>query len=266
MPEKAFKKFNIRLVDGSIVNEPGVTGSSWRIHYSLRLSDLHCDTFLITTTKTGESLQRYPIVKNDLIIGDRGYCRRKGIVHVLENHGHVLVRFHSTSLPLFNRRGKSLSVLSLLRSLADVTLGDFDVWFKDPNNGSLIKGRILALRKSKGAIAIALRKLHKYASKKGVKLKPDTLEYAEYFIQFTTLNRHKFKAEELLNLYRCRWQIELLFKRLKSLMGVGHLPMQNELSSKAWLYGKMVIALITECVHQEAEFYFPWGYSISCLT
>jgi len=262
LPEKAFKKFNIRLVDGSVVNEPGATGSSWRIHYSLRLSDLHCDTFLITTPKTGESFQRYPVEKNDLLIGDRGYCKRKGIVHVLNNHGHVLVRFHSTTLPLFNRRGKSLSVLALLRSLTDGASGDFDVWFKDPDDGSLVKGRILALRKSKEAIAISKKKLRKYASKKGVKIKTETLEYAEYFIQFTTLNRHNFKAEELLNLYRCRWQIELAFKRLKSIVGVGHLPMQNEESSISWLYGKMVVALLIECLYQEAEFFSPWGYPI----
>ncbi|MBC8278885.1 MAG: IS4 family transposase [FCB group bacterium] len=262
LPEQAFKKFNVRLVDGTMINEPGVTGSSWRIHYSLRLSDLQCDAFRITSPKTGESFQRYPVEKNDLLIGDRGYCKRKGIVHVLKNQGHVLVRFHSTNLPLFNRRGKPVSVLSWLRSLPDGTPGDLDVWFKDPETDSLIKGRLCALRKSKEAIAKSRKKLHRYASKKSVRLKPETLEYAGYFIQFTTLNRHHFQVEELLNLYRYRWQIELIFKRLKGIMGIGHLPTMNEASSIAWLYGKMVVALLTECLYHEAEFFSPWGYPI----
>ena len=259
LPEQAFKKFNIRLVDGSVVNEPGATGSSWRIHYSLRLSDLHCDTFRITTPKTGESLQLYPVAKGDLLIGDRYYCRRKGIAHVLENQGHVLVRFHSTSLPLFNRRSKPISVLSLLRSLPDGIPGDWDVWFKAPDTDSLIKGRLCALRKTKEAIEVSKKKLRRYASRQCVKLRPETLEYAEYFIQFTTLNRHNFKVEELLNLYRGLWQIELIFKRLKSIVGIGHLPTQNEASSISWLYGKMVIALLTECLYQEAEFFSRGG-------
>jgi len=265
LPVPAFKKFNVRLVDGSVVNEPGETGSSWRIHYSLRLSDLHCDTFRITPPQTGESFQCYPVTKGDLLIGDRYYCRRKGIAYVLRNQGHVLVRFHSVSLPLFDRRGKKISVLSLLRSLPDGEVGDWDVWFKDPDTDKLIKGRLCALRKSKEAKEIAQKKLRRYASKKSVKLRTETLEYAEYFIQFTTLNRHRFKVEELLDLYRSRWQIELLFKRLKSILGMGHLPTLNEDSSIAWLYGKMIVALLVECLHQEAEFFSPWGYPIRPL-
>ena len=258
LPENYCGKFNIRLIDGSLITEHGATGSDWRLHYCFQLFNLHCDTFIITSPKVGESFQRYLVEKNDLLIGDRNYCKRKGIVHVLNNQGHVLVRFHSTCLPLYNRRGKSLSVLPLLRSLKDGVIGDWDVWFKDPDNGSLLKGRLCALRKSQEAIEIAKKQLRRSSSRKCTKLKPETLEYAEYFIQFTTLNRHHFKNNGLLRLYRGRWQIELMFKRLKSIIGIGHLPKHNPESSIAWLYGKMIVALLTERLQREAEF-FPLG-------
>ena len=63
-------------------------------------------------------------------------------------------------------------------------------------------------------------------------------------------------------LYRARWQIELLFKRLKSIIGLGHLPKHNEQSCMAWLTGKLFVALLVERIYHEAEFFSPWGYPL----
>lgn len=117
-------RHKIRLVDGSLIKEPVPTGANWRLHYCFQLNNLKCDTFNITPTKTGESLERYPVSKDDFLIGDRGYCRRKGIVHVLNHQGQVMVRFHSTDLPLFTRKGRPCRVLEHLRSLPDGVSGD----------------------------------------------------------------------------------------------------------------------------------------------
>ena len=44
----------IRVIDGSVISEPGPTGSQWRLHYSLRLPSLRCDHFEVTAaTGTG---------------------------------------------------------------------------------------------------------------------------------------------------------------------------------------------------------------------
>jgi transposase len=101
------------------------------------------------------------------------------------------------------------------------------------------------------------------ASKKKRETRPETYEYAEYTIVFTTISRHYFSGEELLARYRYRWQIELAFKRLKSIIGIGHIPKSNPENGKAWLYGKMILALLTELVHREAELFSPWGYPFS---
>ena len=104
---------------------------------------------------------------------------------------------------------------------------------------------------------LAKKQLRRVAAKKGRKLRPETLEHAEYVTLFTTTNRHNFKGEDILSLYRGRWQIELVFKRLKSIVGIGHLPKHKPESCVAWLYGKMVVALLAERLYQEAEFFSP---------
>jgi len=43
-----------------------------------------------------------------------------------------------------------------------------------------------------------------------------------------------------------RWQIELVFKRLKSVAQLGHLPKHDDRSSRAWLYGKLLVALLAQ--------------------
>jgi IS4 transposase len=93
-------------------------------------------------------------------------------------------------------------------------------------------------------------------------LQADTLLYAQYVMVFTTAQQ-RFEPREVLEIYRLRWQIELVFKRFKQLAHLGHLPKEDEESSKAWLYGKLFVALLTERLVQQAESFSPWGYDVA---
>jgi len=255
-------KYRIRLLDGTVISEQGSTGTDWRIHFSMVLPTLACDTFIIADKSVGESLCVYPVEPLDLLIADRVFCTRKGISHVVKSKGDVLLRYHSTILPLKTRSLRPFPILERLSHLAAGEVGDWDVWVTDPDNNEPIKGRVCAIRKSEEAIAIALEKLRKTARREGRCLRPETLEHAKYVILFTTVNRHNLKKTDALRLYRFRWQIELTFKRMKSIVGVGYLPKKDPASCKAWLYGKMVVALLVERLHREAEFFSPWGYPL----
>jgi IS4 transposase len=172
-----------------------------------------------------------------------------------------MVRFHSTAMPLYDYRGQRVKVLEKLRTLNETMVGDWNVYLIN-DNGEKVKGRLCAIRKSQEAIEKAKKEIRKAASKKQRKLKADTLKYAEYVIIFTTVNRHQLKKQDVMELYRARWQVELSFKRLKGIMNLGHLHKSDPESCKAWLHGKMFVALLVERVYQEAEFFSPWGYPI----
>jgi hypothetical protein len=66
----------------------------------------------------------------------------------------------------------------------------------------------------------------------------------------------------VLQWYRIRWQVELVFKRFKSLAQLGHLPKYDDESAKAWLYGKLLVALLVEKLIAHAESISPWGYGL----
>ena len=71
---------------------------------------------------------------------------------------------------------------------------------------------------------------------------------------------------EVLNWYRTRWQVELVFKRFKSLAELGHLPKHDEQSARAWLYGKLFVALLVEILIGHARAISPWGYHLESET
>jgi len=261
-PEAVFgENLRIRIIDGSTIQEPGSTGSTWRLHYSILLPTLQCNEVHITSPKIGESFQRYLVQPGDLFLGDRGYAHREAIFYVLQGGGQVLVRTNLTNIPLVSAPGVPFPLLEHLRTLSGTELGDWEV--QVPLGDQLIPGRICALRKNKLATEKARRKARQESHKQGHRVQPETLEAAAYTFVFTTLKRDEFNPARVLEMYRGRWQVELAFKRLKSLLGLGHLKKTDEEVAKAWLQGKLLVAFLIEALVASAERFFPWGYPLS---
>jgi len=253
-------KLRIRLIDGTTVQEPGSTGSTWRIHYSILLPSLQCNEVHVTSPKVGESFKRFTVQPGDVFLGDRGYAHRDALLYVLEGRGHVLVRINLTNLPLLDDHGVPFPLLERLRTLTGTRLGDWEV--RLPAEHRLIPGRLCALKKNKQAAERARLQAIRESHKKGHKFRPETLEAAEYTFVFTTLPGDDFTPAKILEMYRGRWQIEIVFKRLKSLLGLGHLKKTDVELSKAWLQGKLLVAFLIEALVAAAERFFPWGYPI----
>ena len=253
----------IRIVDGTIVREPGKTGSQWRILYSIRLPSLVCDFFELTATigeGSGESLSRLPVGPDELILADAGYCSVAGIEYVLRQGADVLVRVNPQSFVAYSASGRRLSLLSRLRTLSKVgQVGEWRVVLH--GQGSWFTGRLCAIRKSDCAIQQAHRRLQRRASKKQMITRPETLEFAKYVMVFTTSSSGS--TADVLRSYRMRWQIELVFKRLKSLAQLGHLPKHDDRSSRAWLYGKLLVTLLAQKLIRIGRDISPSGFPLS---
>lgn len=259
------KDFQVRLFDATNVKEPGSTGSLWRVHYSVQIPSLTCDFFKLTATKgkgTGESFFQYSIKRNDYIIADRGYSTASGVHHVVSKKAYVIVRVNTNALPILNLKGQPFRLLSKVMDIKRAgTIKSWNVLIPGRNNAT-VEGRICVIRKSNAAIEIAIKKLKKYANKRSRSLMPETLEYAKYVIIFTNFPVNSFSDFEVLDWYRCRWQVELIFKRFKSIAQFGHLPKHSDDSSKAWLYGKLFVALLTHKLIEYASSISPWGYKL----
>jgi hypothetical protein len=254
-------KWNVCVVDGTHVKEPGPTGSSWRIHYCVGLPSLACRELQVSDQKgDGESLKRFAVEAGDLFIGDRAYGVRPGIFHVTRKGGDVLVRFVINNLPMSTEEGCPFDMLTHLRRLSGTEIGDWPVWLHGKEGA--IEGRVCAIKKSRQAAEKARRQAIRKAQKNGSKIQPETLEAAGYTFVFTTVRREDLSPTNVLEMYRGRWQIELVFKRLKSIVGLGHLRKIDKQSAIAWLQGKLLVAFLIELLLRHAEAFFPWGYPL----
>lgn len=254
----------VRLVDATTVKEPGKTGGQWRIHYSLRLPTLECDHFQLTPARgknTGEKLGRFVFHPGEVVLADAGYSHPPGIAAVAEQGADVCVRVNPVSLPLQDERGQRFPLLKKLKTVSQAgKTRQWRVWVVSGERR--IPGRLCVVRKSEAAIQRAQRKLTRNQQQGKSKATPETREYACYILVFTTLPEEIATTRQVLECYRLRWQIELTFKRLKSIVQLGHVPKQDDHSSRAWLYGKLFVALLSQKLARVGSAISPWGYSL----
>lgn len=174
----------------------------------------------------------------------------------------MIVRVNTGALPLQTKGGRGFPLERELRKLPQA--GDVREWdVQTVSEGKPISGRLCALRKSEAQARRALHKIHRKSQQGGPDSKAETLTYAHYVLVFTTLTARDLSASEVLEWYRLRWQIELVFKRLKTLLRVGHIPKYDERSSRAWLYGKLLVALLAEKLIRVGRELSPWGYPLA---
>lgn len=260
--EPALKGRPVRLVDATTVKEPGKTGGQWRIHYSLRLPTLECDQFDLTPAKgknTGERFGRFACQAGEVVMGDAGYCHPPGIAAVKKQGADVIVRLNPASLPLQDKQGRRFALLRAAMALKRAgESGEWPVWV--PVEGARIEGRVCGVRKSRAAIRKAQRKLTRKQQQGKGKPTAETRQYACYVLVFTTVPVREATTRQVLECYRLRWQIELAFKRLKSIAQLGHVPKHDDHSSRAWLYGKMLVALLSQKLARVGSSISPWGY------
>ncbi len=255
-PDALLAGRRVRLVDGSSVCEPGATGSTWRLHYSLNLSTLSCDEVHVTKASVGESLTLFSIQPGDVIMADRGFAKRPSLRHVVQHKADVILRMSWTNLPLQDAQGKPFSLLALLRTLSIGQAGDWPAWAHDDKGAIAV--RVCVYKKTLAQAQVSREAIEREARKKQKLPMPETLEVAGYVIVLTTLLQPS--AQAILEFYRKRWQIELAFKRLKSLLQLGHLKKTDPQGAKAWLQGKLLVACLIETLIFTAERFSPWGY------
>lgn len=251
----------VRAVDSTMVVETGETGTQWRVHYSLNLSDLRCDYFEVTSADKGESLAKFPVLKGDVLVGDRGLAIADPIGGVIARGGDVLVRASLHNLPMYSPNHERFRPLAKLRRLRVGAPAEWPAWLRT-KDGRWIVGRMIAIRRSARSAAAAQRRVNQKARGRGTVASAQALEAALYMTLWTSLSAKELDAAEALRLYRQRWQIELSFKRSKSILGLGQLPKHSDESSRAWLHGKLLVALLIERLIVEADSFSPWGYPL----
>lgn len=100
-------------------------------------------------------------------------------------------------------------------------------------------------KKTKEEIRAEQKRIRRKESKKQITFSDDTKFKHNYFFVITSLG-DEFTSKEIMALYRARWQVEMVFKRYKSILGTGSMPTRTKISSEVWFNCKMLMALLIE--------------------
>src|SRR5260370_19330462 len=226
----------IVLVDATRLKQVGGNGDDWRVHsaYDLRASRLV--QILVTDQHTAESLQHFQLQPYDLLIADRGYGYRKNVAYAYHQRAYVILRFAPSTCPLLDRYGQPLDVVNWLKQ---VKKGTHCRNACCVHEGKTYHVRIIASALAPEKAAEARKKSEQESMKKGKQLQPDTLFLVGWMLLITNLPKRPWSYKRIIQLYRARWQIELLFKRMKQMIGMhvtrSKTPQGCERSLLAWL-------------------------------
>lgn len=235
--------YEVVTVDASSVCGPGAENADARLHVQMRVTDLDFLNVRVEGIDVGESFKRFQWQPGQLAVADRGYCNPPGIGWVVGHGADVLVRVNRQSLPMRNPEGERIDLMAWLRTLRGQDALEREVVIRDHEHRREIRGRLVAIRLP---VAQAEKARARLRREHGSKVSDLDREAAAYVVLFTTVPESRLDARRCLELYRLRWQIELLFKRWKSLCGFDRLPNYLDETITAWLYAKVLLALLMQ--------------------
>jgi hypothetical protein len=254
---EAAKTRALRLVDSSRLDGPN--GRCWRLHMAYDPHGARIVEAKITPTKVGESLRQFDPQPEDIVIADRGYAQPDGLRRVVEAGADVIVRVTWNSLKLTDPQGHSLDWLALLARARKLQTLELPVLVRKPRGRfKPLAMRLLIIAKPPEAADKARNKALRANQKDQRKrIDPRTLESADFLMLVTCAPVEGFPPERVAELYRARWQIELAFKRLKSLLHIDHLPAKCDETARTWLHAHLLLALYADHVQGALDEFSP---------
>jgi len=246
MPAKRWAGYRLRALDATAICQPGADRTSWRLHVGYDLATRQVDQVELTDGRGGENLQRLTYRPGEIVLGDRIYARARNLRLVQEDGADFIVRMGWNALSLKHVDGRKLSLFVTLRAQKKET-GEVKVRVDEGRKATApFEMRLVVWRKSRQQWRTERARLIKNAKKSGKKLHPRTLEAAKYVMLLTSLPADTFPASAVLAIYRFRWQIELAFKRMKSIAGLDELAAKKPELAQAWIYARLIAFLLAE--------------------
>lgn len=240
----------LRLVDGTVLTAPGSQGADWRLHMGYDPHGCRFTDFELTDGTGAERLDRFAAKADEIRIADRGFGSRPDSIRVLaEGPGDYLVRVHWRGLHWLDANGDRFDVMAFLRGLGGAESGEARILIgrsKKRTGQAPFAARLVALRLPDSKVQAARHRIATENRRKSRQVHPDTLEAAAHVLLLTSLDPEEYPPQRLGALYRLRWQVELAFKRLKSLLDLDALRAKDPDLARAWIYTNLIAAFLID--------------------
>jgi len=187
------------------------------------------------------------VEKGDLVLTDQGYFKVMTFRQYHEKGVFFLSRFLVRTTLLSPETLDIIDLGAVLKRFNGDTL-ELNV-IMGKNKDEQTPCRLICMRVNEQTANERRRKLLKEAKKKGRTPSQAHLELCDWTLLVTNVPANLLPASVAYSLYRLRWQIELLFKQLKSVMRIHQSNTGRESRLLCELYGKLLMAVLIHRVH-----------------
>src|SRR5258707_4675215 len=263
VPAGRWAGYRLRALDGTSICQPGADRTTWRLHVGYDLATGQVDQLELTDVHGAENLQRLTYRPGDIVLADRYYARPRDLRPVMEAGADFIVRTGWNSLRLLQADGEPFDLFAW-PAVQPEQEGQVQVRIHEGLTGAPppqpLTLRLVIRRKDPEQAEAEQKRLLKDAKKRGKQPDPRSLEAAKYILLLTSLPADVFPPSDILAIYPFRWQIELAFKRFKSLAGLDMLPAKKPELARAWIYARLIVAIIADQIAGQVPDSSPSGH------
>ena len=220
------------------------------IHHSITKFDI---TSGVTHDTNALSTMLEQLNKNELFLADLGYFDTTFLRKIQEKN--FFISRIKTNLKLYKAISEvysiyeSLDLKELFHQCNDSI--DQEVYIGTEKCNKL-KVRLVGIKLSDEITAKRIKKA--IQQNNGNPIAENKRQLLHWNLMITNISKEKLEASIITELYRVRWQIELLFKVLKSTLSLDKMHVGKTKYVEAILYGKLLGALLTmplyDCIDQ----------------
>jgi DDE family transposase len=240
-------KVRLCLVDATVLSQPGSQGSDWRIHLRFNAGEMQVEGLTLTDATCGEGLHHFRFAPGEIVVADRAYGYKKELLPLLAKGVSCVVRMRWTNLAEFSQQGEAFALLGWLRSnfrTAAAEAKAVELQLTTPQGTYSV--RLIACQLPAEQAEQARRRLRRKRQKQGKEATAESLYVAGFVLLLSNLPIEHWSALQVSELYRLRWQVELYFKRLKSILHLDQLRAHDPQLARAYLLAKLLAALLLD--------------------
>jgi hypothetical protein len=254
-PDLLARRRRVLLIDATRLRQIGGSGDDWRTHLAYDLYAGRMAQVQVTDCKGAEKLAHFDLQADDIVVGDSGYGYRKQVAYAREKRADVVLRICLATFPLEQADGQPFDATAWVLA-QHASVAEWSGWCR--SNGRRYAVRLIASRLPADKLAAIRKRKRRKAQKAGRKITSRTLQLAAWLLVISTLATN-WSACDVLRLYQARWQVELLFKRLKQLLRVADLRCHERAAVEATVRALLVAWALQEQVSAEVRALLPSG-------
>ncbi len=184
---------------------------------------------------------------NDLLLVDLGYFRLQTLRDINTKGAYFLSRY-PIGVSLFDAETGSLMELRKKLSSLPGDAYEFPV-VMGCKKDKKVRCRLICLRVSEEAANKRRRRVRKRAKQRKRAPNPLRLALCDWMLMITNIPKSWLTAEMAHPLYSLRWQIELFFKQIKTVLCIHHSNTANVHRLQCEIYGKLIMAVFIHRIH-----------------